>query len=108
MKRAHRQRLVEIALTREDLTRLWYHQEGLCAISGRLMEIPDMLHDKHNNVGRRRTHLSPWRASLDRIDSSQGYMVGNVQFVCTIANLAKADFTLEELKAFCMAVVGRC
>lgn len=95
------QRTGKLGLSREDLQDLWTSQNGLCAISGIIMEIPDMLYDKHKNTGRRRTHLSPWRASLDRIDSSKGYVPGNVQFVCTIANIAKADFSMDQLNEFC-------
>lgn len=37
--------------------------------------------------------LHPRRASLDRIDSSLGYVPGNVQFVSVIANYAKNSFS---------------
>jgi hypothetical protein len=41
---------------------------------------------------------------LDRIDSSKGYIFGNVQFVSLMANYAKRDFLEEELLRFCEAV----
>lgn len=43
-----------------------------------------------------RTDNSP---SLDRIDSTKGYVRGNVQVVCMRANRIKNDATLAELKA---------
>jgi hypothetical protein len=92
------------SITHDDLASLWRVQSGCCAISGHTMEIPDMKKEAHENVGRKRVHLSPWRASLDRIDSSKGYIPGNVQFVCTITNLAKADFSMDELRTFCSLV----
>ena len=49
--------------------------------------------------------MHPNTASLDRIDSSLGYIPGNVQFVSVIANYAKRDFQEEELFEFCEAVV---
>lgn len=107
MKKSNRLRGVEIQITREDLRATWENQGGYCAISGRLMEIPDMRQESHENVGRKRTHLSPWRSSLDRIDSSKGYISGNVQFVCTIANIAKADFSMDQLKTFCSLVQAK-
>ena len=104
MKKANRTRGIAVNLTREDLHKVWKNQGGYCAISGRCMEVPDMRRESHENIGRRRTHLSPWRASLDRINSSLGYIPGNVQFVCTIGNVAKADFSMTELQTFCSLV----
>lgn len=45
------------------------------------------------------------RASLDRIDSSKGYIKGNVEFVCYAINLAKNSFTRDEMKEFLKEVV---
>lgn len=47
---------------------------------------------------------NPKRASLDRIDSSKGYIKGNVQFVCHMANVAKNDYTYEQMIEFCRAM----
>ena len=51
---------------------------------------------------------SPDRASLDRIDSSKGYVKGNVQFVSYMANCAKNEFTSAKLKHFCESMVKHC
>ena len=40
---------------------------------------------------------TPFAASLDRIDSTRGYVKGNVQVLSTRANILKNDATLEEL-----------
>lgn len=37
------------------------------------------------------------RASLDRIDSTKGYVKGNVEFVCLAINYAKNNFKKEEM-----------
>lgn len=42
---------------------------------------------------------SPWVPSIDRIDSSKGYVPGNVQVVSWRANWIKNDMTLEEVEA---------
>ena len=49
--------------------------------------------------------LTPDRASLDRIDSTKGYVKGNIQFVAVMAQYAKHGFTEQELLGFCKRVV---
>lgn len=60
---------------------LWARQDGRCAITGIQMAI------------------GPFQlaaASLDRIDSTGGYVTGNVHLVCKWVNLAKSDASLAE------------
>jgi len=42
----------------------------------------------------------PNHASLDKIDPSKGYVVGNLQVISKKANAMKSDATLEELRKF--------
>ncbi len=44
-------------------------------------------------------------ASLDRIDSTKGYIEGNVQWVHKWINLMKNDFTTKEFAQYCKLVV---
>jgi len=44
-------------------------------------------------------------ASLDRIDSSKGYIEGNVQWVHRKINMMKQSYTQEEFIELCQAVV---
>ena len=44
------------------------------------------------------------KASVDRIDNHKGYVPGNIQFVCMIANFAKNVFSESDLLMFCSAV----
>jgi hypothetical protein len=80
------------------LKELWEKQEGRCALSGLRMELP-----KHATAWGERLN-DPWKPSLDRIDSSVGYIKINVRFVTVIANFAKQNFSDEQLFAFCRAV----
>ncbi|AFY81773.1 hypothetical protein [Oscillatoria acuminata] len=89
----------ECSLTLEDLKQLWERQGGRCVYTGWELENPSTTN------GWLRCDRHPRRASLDRIDSTQGYRLGNVQFVSVMANYAKRDFEEEHLWKFCAAVV---
>jgi hypothetical protein len=39
-----------------------------------------------------------WSPSLDRVDSSKGYVVGNVAVICLRCNMRKNDSTVEDLE----------
>lgn len=67
-----------IQINAELVIRLWDHQQGRCAISGMVMLC---------QAG----HLQT--VSIDRIDSSKGYVEGNIQLVCRWVNLAKGRFS---------------
>lgn len=43
----------------------------------------------------------PYQASLDRVDSSLGYVPENIEFVSAIANYAKSTWTREVVLDFC-------
>lgn len=89
----NRKKSQECDLTIQQLKELWENQKGICPYTGWQLELP-----KH------RTSRSPRVASLDRIDSSKGYVLGNVQYVSMMANFAKNNFTIEEMAEFCDAI----
>jgi hypothetical protein len=88
----------ECTITLQYLKELWEKQEGCCPYTGWELDNPRATHDWNGY------RLHPKRASLDRLDSSFGYVPGNVQFVSVIANYAKSIFQQEELLEFCQAV----
>lgn len=74
---------------------LFIGQDGCCALSGIKMTIS----------GERGTD-DYWKSiSIDRIDSSLGYIEGNVQLVCTGVNYMKKDMTDKMFIDFCHKVV---
>lgn len=63
---------------------LWETQQGRCALTG--------MHLGHR-------YNAPLAASIDRKDSTQGYVPGNVQLVCQWVNRAKQHMPNEDFKA---------
>lgn len=84
---------IQYELTFEQKKELWDKQKGLCALTG----LP-MTHSRGN--GRIQTN-----ASIDRIDSSVGYEIFNVQLVMWCANRAKGEMQINEFVAMCKAIV---
>lgn len=88
----------ECTITLEYLKEVWEKQDGKCPYTGWKLDNPETTAHWDNH------QLDPRIASLDRIDSSLGYILGNVQFVSVMANFAKRDFQEEQLLEFCQAV----
>ncbi len=90
----------ECNITLEYLKEIWEKQGGRCPYTGWKLDNLETTNDWDSNI------LHPKTASLDRIDSRKGYVLGNVQFVSIMANYAKRDFLEKELITFCQAVAG--
>ncbi len=84
-------------LTMTFLLRLYDSQKGKCALSGRDLSLGSIELNKYDaNV-----------LSIDRIDSSKGYVEDNVQFVTYQINVAKGRHSNEEFIAMCQDVVNK-
>jgi len=81
-----RQRKKEMDIDEDYLKSIW---TGYCAITNIPIEMK--YYDNKSTLT---------TASIDRIDSSKGYIKGNVQFVAYGINLAKNSFTDNDLKSF--------
>ena len=77
----------------EYLCKLWEKQEGKCALTGEKL-----------SFGKRKSDSKNRTASLDRIDSTKGYVEGNIQWVHKWINLMKLDFSQEEFINMCRKV----
>ena len=75
----------EHTIDRTYLDALYAQSSGKCPLSG--LPFSMVVGDK----------LSP---SLDRIDSSKGYIPGNVWFIAHWINIAKNDMDLKQFKGF--------
>jgi hypothetical protein len=79
-------------ITFEYLADLLIEQDFKCSLTG--WDIDAM--ESNNNT-----------ASLDRIDSSKGYIEGNVQWVHKMVNMSKQQYTQEEFINMCTAVANK-
>ena len=93
--KAVQRRKADEVISLDALELLWQTQNGVCALTGWPMTM-----ELANGV-------VPTNCSIDRIDSAQGYAVGNVQLVCRAANVAKSDLSADEFVKLCTAVVER-
>jgi hypothetical protein len=91
--RRARNRNLEINLDLKDLVLVWNSQNGICPYSGVVLKLPS---SKNNS--------KIYTASLDRIDSSKGYVKDNIQFVSTTINFMKNTLSDEETKEFCKQI----
>jgi dCTP deaminase len=83
-----RKSTIEYSITYDDLLTIWTRQGGKCAITNFPMSFSA-------------NELDYGRASLDRIDPTRGYHLGNIRFVCYWANIAKHRMTDDDLLEWC-------
>ena len=84
--RRARNRGKDCNLTLQHLKDLWEQQVGMCSLTGIKLDFE--------------THNPNYAASLDRIDSTVGYVIGNVQWVSQTINLAKSNSSTEVINEF--------
>lgn len=89
---------MEFTLTLDEAREIYRKSGGRCAVSGlsfnETLKVPG-------------SQRRPFKASIDRIDSSKGYTKDNVRFVCCIVNLALGDWGDEVLHKVAHAIVMR-
>jgi hypothetical protein len=92
-----RKRGIKFDLTVDYAWELFQNQKGLCALSGETITLSPVV--KGNNPD-----YSLFTASLDRKDSSLGYIEGNVQWVHRVINYIKRDLPDDSFKIWCSKV----
>jgi hypothetical protein len=78
----------------ENLWSLFLKQNKKCALSGQFLILSK---GRRHEVG---------TASLDRIDSSKGYYIENIQWVHKDVNIMKGDFSQEYFIKLCHAIAN--
>lgn len=71
---------LDVNITKEYINQLFLQQNGKCKLSGLDITLPKFWNDRN------------YTASLDRIDSNLGYIIGNVQWVHKHINVMKNTF----------------
>lgn len=84
--RAKRKEL-EFDITEDTMRALYDQQNGMCAYSGLRMTWDCSTFNRQS-------------VSVDRIDSEQGYVMGNVVLCCAVVNTMKSDMAVNEFISF--------
>jgi hypothetical protein len=82
-------------ITHDDVVALFMAQRGLCALTGVRLDL----------TAKKKLMRNPDRPTLDRIDTSLGYVPGNCRLVTLIANVARCDFGDDEFYRMCEAAL---
>lgn len=88
-------RNIEFNITISDLENQWNLQEGKCAYTGIELTLPKSSTDRLFN------------ASVDRIDSSEPYIIGNIQWVLKEVNIMKMSLSEERFLELCKRISAR-
>lgn len=98
IKRAAKRRKIPFEITIEFIWKLFLKQKRKCIYTG--IELTFGVYDRKAITGIRQT------ASLDRIDSTKGYIKGNVQWVHKDINWMKQHFTQKKFIHYCNLVTN--
>ena len=90
-----KKRFKSFNLTLEYLKELWEKQKGICPYTGIKLKLATYTTNHNNPI---------YTASLDRIDSSKGYEIGNVQFISTAINYMKHTMSHEDTITICKII----
>lgn len=95
IKKGAKSRQIKYDVSTKYLEKLFLLQEEKCALSGVQISFAKNYTEFSTGIG---------TASLDRIDSSKGYIKGNVQWVHKKVNIMKQDMTDEEFINWCKTI----
>ncbi len=83
---------ISFELTIEEVADIYEMQNGMCAMTGWPIEFPEIGHPQNTD------------ASIDRIDSNEGYSKSNIQIVHKMINMMKQSFSKKDFVRACIAV----
>jgi hypothetical protein len=85
----------DVDITMDDMMEIWDSQEGICPFTGVKLILNSYTKIVDNIL---------FVASLDRIDSSKGYIKGNVRWISKGINFMKSDKNDEEVWEMCRMI----
>ena len=85
----------DVTITKEYIWSILQNQNFKCALSGIDISFPNKIRD---------LHFGKATASLDRIDSSKGYIKGNVQWVHKDVNNMKQSLSNKQFLEWCKLI----
>ena len=94
-KKAALRRNMEFSVTIEEAWRIFEKQNRKCVLSGEDLYFAETSENLSKGIQ---------NASLDRIDSSKGYIEGNLQWVHPDINLMKSDMDQNSFIDFCIKI----
>lgn len=95
VKKSAEKRNLFFQITKEEMWKKFLDQDGRCALTGVELLFDSELRKRDGN------------ASLDRVDSSKGYAVDNVQWIHKVVNIMKQDLPEKELIKWCQLIARR-
>jgi hypothetical protein len=95
-----RKRNLEFKITIQDAWKQYLKQKGKCAISGVDIKLARCYARVIKNGDKKLTQT----ASLDRIDSSKGYLKNNIQWVHKLINRMKMDMSQNDFFNWCKII----
>jgi hypothetical protein len=90
-----KKRGIPMEIDREYAWEIFKLQDEKCALSGLKLSFVNNIRDERN------THT----ASLDRIDNTKGYIIGNIQWVHKRINIMRNTLSVDEFINWCNLVV---
>lgn len=80
-----------VTIILEDIINQYHKQNGLCHYSKEILKL-----ESH----------SDWTISIDRLDSSKGYIQGNVVLCCKVINYMKQKLSESDFNLWCQKVAN--
>lgn len=92
---------LELSITLEDIEKLYHKQSGKCALTNKILTHTTITDTVTNEYIKHR-----WNISIDRIDSSKGYTINNIQLVGAVINIMKTDLSCNEFIEICQEIAS--
>ena len=88
-------RKIPVTVTHQDIWKQFSHQKGRCALTGWIL-----------NPVTRKGKNTERTASLDRIDNTKGYEMGNIQWLHKDVNRMKYTYSTKDIIYWCQKIMN--